>query len=71
MATRMKVLGVHAVLVDGRVRDLGEMRGMGLPVSVFFFFFFCSPMSPFHRMDRLTRARARQVIVESERKENG
>ena len=40
MATRMKVLGVHAVLVDGRVRDLGEMRGMGLPVSVFFFFFF-------------------------------
>ena len=37
MATRMKVLGVQAVLVDGRVRDLGEIRGLQLPVGAFQF----------------------------------
>lgn len=32
MAVRMKVLGVKAALVNGRVRDLEEVRGVDLPV---------------------------------------
>jgi len=33
MATRMKVRGVEACIVGGRVRDLAELRKSGLPVS--------------------------------------
>jgi regulator of RNase E activity RraA len=32
MAVRMKYLGVQGVVVDGRVRDLAELQGCGLPV---------------------------------------
>lgn len=32
MGVRMQKLGVAGVLVDGRVRDLGEIRGVGLPL---------------------------------------
>ncbi|KAJ5595261.1 uncharacterized protein N7459_001469 [Penicillium hispanicum] len=32
MATRMKVLGVKAAVVGGRVRDLRELQGLELPV---------------------------------------
>ncbi|EPS33442.1 hypothetical protein POX_a01566 [Penicillium oxalicum] len=32
MATRMKVLGIHAAVVNGRVRDLRELQGTGLPI---------------------------------------
>ena len=32
MATRLKVKGVVACLVGGRVRDLAELRSSGLPV---------------------------------------
>lgn len=39
MALRMKVLGVRGVVVDGRVRDLEELGGTGLPVSSLFFCF--------------------------------
>ena len=34
MGTRMKVRGVKACLVGGRVRDLAELRSSGLPVSL-------------------------------------
>lgn len=34
MASRMKVRGVKAVLVNGRIRDLAELRSCGLPVSL-------------------------------------
>ena len=33
MAARMKVRGVEACIVGGRVRDLAELRKSGLPVS--------------------------------------
>lgn len=36
MAARMKVLGVQGVVVDGRIRDLGEIRELELPVSFLF-----------------------------------
>lgn len=32
MATRMKVLGIKAAVVNGRVRDLRELQATGLPV---------------------------------------
>jgi len=32
MATRLKVRGASGLVVDGRVRDLGEMVGLGMPV---------------------------------------
>jgi regulator of RNase E activity RraA len=32
MALRMKVLGVKATVVNGRVRDLDELEGSQLPV---------------------------------------
>ncbi|KAF2400900.1 RraA-like protein [Trichodelitschia bisporula] len=32
MAARIAARGVRGVLVDGRVRDLGEIRGTGIPV---------------------------------------
>lgn len=32
MAVRMKYLGVRGAVVNGRVRDLGEITGCGLPV---------------------------------------
>lgn len=32
MASRMNVLGAKAVLVNGRVRDIAELRDTGLPV---------------------------------------
>ncbi|KAI9765609.1 MAG: hypothetical protein M1840_007298 [Geoglossum simile] len=32
MAVRMKVLGAKGVVVDGRVRDLEELRGVGLSI---------------------------------------
>lgn len=32
MAVRMKYLGVKGAVVNGRVRDLGEITGCGLPV---------------------------------------
>lgn len=34
MAVRMKYLGVKAALVNGRVRDLGELRESELPVCL-------------------------------------
>lgn len=34
MATRMKVLGIRAAVVGGRVRDLAELKGTELPVCV-------------------------------------
>lgn len=33
MSTRAKYLGAEGVVVDGRVRDVGEHREMGFPVS--------------------------------------
>lgn len=39
MATRMKVLGIRAAVVGGRVRDLGELHGTKLPVC--FIFLYC------------------------------
>lgn len=33
MATRMKVLGIKAAVVGGRVRDLRELQATGLPVG--------------------------------------
>ncbi|KAL5340493.1 ribonuclease E inhibitor RraA/Dimethylmenaquinone methyltransferase [Aspergillus crustosus] len=32
MAARMKVLGIKGVVVNGRIRDLAEIQGSGLPV---------------------------------------
>lgn len=32
MATRMRRLGVEGVLVDGNIRDINHIRGLGLPV---------------------------------------
>ncbi|KAF2431678.1 DlpA domain-containing protein [Tothia fuscella] len=32
MAARMQYLGVKGIIVDGRVRDLDTLRGLGLPV---------------------------------------
>ena len=37
MATRMKVLGISGVVVNGRVRDLRELHETGLPVRYTFF----------------------------------
>jgi len=37
MALRMKVLGAKGVVVNGRVRDLAELRETGLTVSVLTF----------------------------------
>jgi regulator of RNase E activity RraA len=34
MAARMKYLGVKGALVNGRVRDLSEIRECQLPVSI-------------------------------------
>jgi regulator of RNase E activity RraA len=36
MATRMKVLGIRATVVNGRVRDLRELQETQLPVCYFF-----------------------------------
>lgn len=36
MATRMKVLGIKAAVVGGRVRDLRELQGLELPVDFVF-----------------------------------
>lgn len=36
MATRMKVLGIKAAVVGGRVRDLRELQATGLSVSLDF-----------------------------------
>lgn len=33
MAVRMRYLGVAGTVVNGRIRDLGEITGCGLPVS--------------------------------------
>lgn len=33
MASRMKVRGVRGAIVNGRVRDLAEIRSLGFPVS--------------------------------------
>lgn len=33
MAARMKVRGLKAAVISGRVRDLGELKEVGLPVS--------------------------------------
>ena len=38
MATRMKVLGIQGVVVNGRVRDLRELHETGLPVRHCSFF---------------------------------
>jgi regulator of RNase E activity RraA len=35
MATRMKVLGIKAAVVGGRVRDLRELQATELPVGDF------------------------------------
>jgi regulator of RNase E activity RraA len=32
MAARIAKLGAKAIVVDGRVRDVGEMEGRGIPV---------------------------------------
>jgi regulator of RNase E activity RraA len=37
MALRMKVLNAKGVVVNGRVRDLAELRDTGLPVSILIF----------------------------------
>ena len=37
MASRMKVLGALGVVVDGRIRDLRELRSLNFPVSVFLY----------------------------------
>ena len=37
MAARAHHLGAAAVVVDGRVRDIREIQGFGLPVSFLFF----------------------------------
>jgi regulator of RNase E activity RraA len=42
MAVRMKVLGARGVVVDGRVRDLEELRGVGLSVRWVWFWCFAS-----------------------------
>lgn len=34
MATRMKVLGIKAAVVEGRVRDLRELQATELPVGL-------------------------------------
>lgn len=34
MAVRMNALGVKGVLVNGRIRDVEEMRGCGIPVRL-------------------------------------
>lgn len=34
MATKMKVNGVLACVVGGRVRDIEELKASGLPVSI-------------------------------------
>jgi regulator of RNase E activity RraA len=34
MSTRAMALGAEAVVVDGRVRDVGEHRNMGFPVRI-------------------------------------
>lgn len=39
MASRMKMIGAKAVLVNGRIRDLAELRSCGLPVSILCFSF--------------------------------
>lgn len=38
MATRMKVLGIKAAVVGGRVRDLRELHTTELPVSLVCFY---------------------------------
>ncbi len=38
MALRMKVLNAKGVVVNGRVRDLSELRETGLPVSILHFY---------------------------------
>jgi regulator of RNase E activity RraA len=35
MATRMVAVGIRGTVVGGRIRDLGELRETGLPVSLF------------------------------------
>jgi hypothetical protein len=35
MATRMKALGARGVIVNGRVRDLAELKATGLQVCLF------------------------------------
>ncbi len=37
MALRMKLLNAKGVVVNGRVRDLAELRDTGLPVSLLIF----------------------------------
>lgn len=32
MAARMTKMGARAIMVDGRVRDVGEMKRQGIPV---------------------------------------
>lgn len=39
MATRMKVLGISGVVVNGRVRDLRELHETGLPVRQYSFLY--------------------------------
>jgi regulator of RNase E activity RraA len=34
MALRMKTRGVKGCVVDGRVRDMEELKSCGLPVSI-------------------------------------
>ena len=38
MAVRMKYMGVCGTVVNGRIRDLGEITGCQLPVRLSFFF---------------------------------
>lgn len=38
MATRTQKLGVEGVVIDGRIRDIGYIRGSGLPVRPDFIF---------------------------------
>lgn len=38
MAVRMKYLGVKAALVNGRVRDLSELKASELPVCFYLLF---------------------------------
>jgi regulator of RNase E activity RraA len=46
MALRIKVLNGKGIVLNGRVRDLAELRETGLPVCVLIFTYY--PLSPIH-----------------------
>ncbi len=50
MAARAQALGVAGVVVDGRFRDIGEIREMGLPVRSHFSILILVLFSPSRRV---------------------